>query len=69
MFFSEYRQEVFLERGAAGPHLRHDPREVEHLCSEVGQVAVQEHEEGLDDADVLGEARGEGGGEPKTQPH
>lgn len=69
VFFSGYRQEDFLERGNWRPYLRHDPREVEHLSSEVGEVAVQEHKEGLDDADVLGEARGEGSSEPKTQPH
>lgn len=69
VLFSEWRQEVFLEGGAVRADSRHDPGEVEHLSSEVGQVAVQEHEQGLNDADVLGEARGEGGGEPKTQPH
>ena len=42
------------------PYLRHNSRQVEHLGREVGHVAVNEHEEGLDDAGVRGEPGGKG---------
>lgn len=40
-------------------YLRHDARQVEEFCREIGHVAVEKDEEGLDDADVGGEAGGE----------
>lgn len=41
-------------------HLRHDAWEVEHFSSDVGQVAVQEDKQWLNDPDVVCETRGEG---------
>lgn len=37
-------------------HLRHDARQVEHLCGEIRQVAVNEDKQRLDDTRVRGEA-------------
>lgn len=51
------------------PNSRHDAGEVEELRREVGHVAVEEDEEGLDDADVGGEAGREGSNQPINDAH
>jgi len=50
-------------------HSRHDARQVEDLRGEVGHVAVEEHEQRLDDARVRGEAGGEGAQQPVDGAH
>lgn len=72
-------EEILQKRGPAlgtGGHLippvpnsRHDAREVEELSREIGHVAVEEDEEGLDDSDVGGEAGGEGSNQPVNDAH
>lgn len=47
-------------RATSWGHSRHDAGEVEHFGRDVGQVAVQEDEEGFDDPDVVCEPGGEG---------
>lgn len=48
---------------------RHDAGEVEDLSREIGHVAVEEDEEGFDDADVGGEAGREGSNQPINDAH
>lgn len=61
--------------GTGGHHIppmlnsRHDAREVEELSREIGHVAVEEDEEGLDDSDVGGEAGREGSDHPINDTH
>lgn len=50
-------------------YLRHDPRQVEGFCREVGHVAVEEDKQRLDDPSVGGETGGEGAHEAVDGAH